>query len=529
MTASLQESPNVGHRRLAAWIGVISWLGVLGITIYRISVASLATFPGHADRAFYFTTAKNIAAGNGFDITYIFHYLVNHPDLTHYAFDHWLPGGSFVNALGIVLFGPEVSSALVISSIAALGLALVTFLTCRQIGLDEPYPSVAALTVSVLLPVSTWAVQSEPVLVYAAAVVGSLLAMAKAKTNMRMWLWAGAGIGLAHAIRTDGLILLVTGLLVCFLWREDTRAFLRNAVLLVVPYLLVMSPVFVMNQVNLGTPLPTTTAEFVALTRYEEIYSANPIQMPGVGEAIRARLDNVVEMALRLAVELGPNALIVLGALGLVAFVHGRTTRGERARRPLFVVAGVYVAGLLFVHGVVVPAAASGGTWEKTFPTWLPFVVVGVVAVVAALPRRPQMLAGSLLGVFVWVSVIGIPDATRAQIADSNAVAAPLVAMEPTLEAEETCLDRDVVVMTRDPWEFSEFTVRPSLQIPNDDLGTIREVANRYQATHLILPAPRESLSDRGALVEVHGFAPVGVFESSELLRFPGLGEPGDC
>lgn len=528
MAASKEVSSTWGRLRHVQWVSVLSWLGVLGIAVYRIAVANQASFPGHADRAFYFTTAKSIAAGDGFDIAYIWHYLVDNPDLTHFAFDYWLPGGSFANALGILVIGPQVSATLLIATAAALGLAVVTFLACRQVGLDEPYPSLGALTVSILIPVSTWAVQSEPILLYAVAVVGSLIAMAKAKTYPRFWLAAGAAAGLAHAVRTDGLILLATGLFVGFLWRDDTWSFLRYAGLLMTPYLVVMSPILVMNQINLGRPLPTATVGFVAVTSYEDIYSANPIPPPTVIEAIQARVDNAVEMFLRLVVEVGPEALIVLGALVLVGVLRWVSSRGA-PRQPLFTVAGVYFAGLILVHGIIVPTAASGGTWEKTFPSWLPVVVVVAMAVLATLPRLHRIIAGSLIGALVVLALLGLPDTTVGQIAQNNAVAEPLGAMEPTLEREEGCLDRDVVVMTRDPWEFSEFTERPSLQIPNDDLDTILRVANRYQATHLILPAPRESLSDREALEDVYGFEPVGRYDGSELLRFPGLGDLATC
>jgi hypothetical protein len=53
-----------------------------------------------------------------------------------------------------------------------------------------------------------------------------------------------------------------------------------------------------------------------------------------------------------------------------------------------------------------------------------------------------------------------------------------------------------IVIMTRDPWEVYYTTRHPAIQIPNDDLDTIYQVAQKFGANYLLLPAPRTALEN---------------------------------
>jgi len=54
---------------------------------------------------------------------------------------------------------------------------------------------------------------------------------------------------------------------------------------------------------------------------------------------------------------------------------------------------------------------------------------------------------------------------------------------------------KDVVIMTRDPWEVYHSTRYKAIQIPNEGLEVIVTVAQKYGANYLLLPAPREALT----------------------------------
>jgi hypothetical protein len=115
------------------------------------------------------------------------------------------------------------------------------------------------------------------------------------------------------------------------------------------------------------------------------------------------------------------------------------------------------------------------------------------------------------------------PDETRNFIASNNAAATTPRMLLPLLERERMCLPVEIVVMTRDPWEFTEATGFRSLQIPNNGLDEILKIGERYKATHLLLPAPRAALSDVASITLPNGpFSVVGTVSGTTLLRFPG-------
>lgn len=52
----------------------------------------------------------------------------------------------------------------------------------------------------------------------------------------------------------------------------------------------------------------------------------------------------------------------------------------------------------------------------------------------------------------------------------------------------------DIVIMTRNPWEVYHSTRYRAIQIPNEDLHTIYEVAQKLGVSDLLLAAPRKAL-----------------------------------
>jgi hypothetical protein len=65
------------------------------------------------------------------------------------------------------------------------------------------------------------------------------------------------------------------------------------------------------------------------------------------------------------------------------------------------------------------------------------------------------------------------------------------------LQAED---EREVIVMTRDPWSVNFVTGYRAVMVPNEPLDVVLTVADRYGVTHLLAPVPREAIDalDRG-------------------------------
>ena len=86
---------------------------------------------------------------------------------------------------------------------------------------------------------------------------------------------------------------------------------------------------------------------------------------------------------------------------------------------------------------------------------------------------------------------------TRERLRSNAQLGEQLVSLSKVLEnqAEGAGQRQDIVVMTRNPWEVYHTTKVKCIQIPNDSLAVVDEVARRYRANFLLLPAPREALA----------------------------------
>jgi len=65
-------------------------------------------------------------------------------------------------------------------------------------------------------------------------------------------------------------------------------------------------------------------------------------------------------------------------------------------------------------------------------------------------------------------------------------------------------MDRELILMTRDPWSVNYLLGYRAVMVPQEDLETILAVADRYGVTHLLLPVPREALEGIYAGTSAH-------------------------
>jgi hypothetical protein len=112
---------------------------------------------------------------------------------------------------------------------------------------------------------------------------------------------------------------------------------------------------------------------------------------------------------------------------------------------------------------------------------------------------------GCVAAVLALAPLGTLATATRGIISNNNATGARYAALIPAFRAEQDCLGEPVVVMTRNPWELTEATGIPSVQIPNDSLDTVLAVARRYHVTDIELNDGRSALRDRKSLLAPDG------------------------
>jgi hypothetical protein len=116
-------------RRFTIALAVVLLLVLVGV---RVQFAYQASYPGHADSAFYYTVAENLLDGRGFEVDYIWTYLGNPETITHTSNDYWMPLTAIFVALPQLVLGRSLTAALSLSILASLGIAWVTYHFARS-------------------------------------------------------------------------------------------------------------------------------------------------------------------------------------------------------------------------------------------------------------------------------------------------------------------------------------------------------------------------------------------------------------
>jgi hypothetical protein len=184
----------------------------------------------------------------------------------------------------------------------------------------------------------------------------------------------------------------------------------------------------------------------------------------------------------------------------------------------LVVAAVVVVFGF---HALVTPVASSTGAWIRSLVAFVPVLIIAALEVAASIPRWAVLRIAAITLVVVAASApLGwAHGVSEGVVARHNAMGVKVARLLPLLSASAPS-GRPVVVMTRNPWELTEVTGIPAVQIPNNDLCTILGTARRYGVTTVVLPAHRTALQGRATL-KAAGFRFLGRQDSRGVYRLP--------
>ncbi|UCE01469.1 MAG: glycosyltransferase family 39 protein [Candidatus Latescibacterota bacterium] len=474
-------------------------LAIVAIALLlRLVIASGARNPGHADPAYYTTVAENLVDGRGFVIDYIWHFLARPNALTHYSNDYWMPLPSVFIASSFILFGRSTFAAVLPSVLFVLALFPLTYRVGRAYARSRFVALSAASLVLFLPALFEHSLVSDSTAYYVVFAVASLLCMILAAENVRFLLLASLFAALAHLTRQDGILLLVTLVIAVVaspkLPRDRHR--ILWLVLVFAVYVATLSPLLVSNYRAFGSPLPAGPGKTPFLTAYEDLYSySKELSLGayldwGTTQIVASKLDRAARCATEVFNLLGGFAwaFVVLAGLDLARF--GVQRRFRYAYIPPF----LFLLTLLGFYVIIGTAVAEWAFW-RTIPAMAPFLLVAVASgIERSTPNRKTAIA--LVGLLVLLFACQGVQSARARIQRDNRIASELVRVRDVLDELAAAMpEQELVVMTRDPWEVYHWTRRRSVQIPNDDLDTILEVADRCGATHLLLPAPREALN----------------------------------
>lgn len=556
------------------YLGAVLVLGV--VTGVRFAALQRAKHAGHADPSYYFQTARNLVQGRGFTNDFIWHFLVLPPAIHHYAGDYWQPLPSFLLALPMWITGDDslvvaVSASIIAATLGTISSGFLAWNLTRQ-------HLIAGMTVALvaLLPrIGYFSVQAESVPFYLLFVMTALALATWRRGGTWRWIGVGAFAGAAWLCRNDGLlVVLVLGasmvLALPRAWRVGRSAVyqqLRWILAYGVSVLAVLAPWLVENERAMHRLLPPTT-QLPFLQQYEQLFEVDrhsglhDIFAAGVWKAVVFRWDTGFKLYRVTLKSMGSTltwVLVGLALLNLIALFPAWRRRRKRKQAESAAVAAVgtteavddveagpatevvepdeaapeleparwrfragwpTVAGCgltVFLFDVIVsPIASLGGAWARSYAAYLPILVIAALLGVSRLPWGRTLGWSAMIVVLIW-PLFGAVSPAALAVGRNNGFGDDVLQYADLITKAEAM--QPGVIMTREPWEVTENTGYPSIQIPDNDFCTVAAIAKRYGATVFITHESRPLVTR--AILRKHGFTLVGRNGHNNVMLFP--------
>ncbi len=470
--------------RQLALLLLVGWL-------VRLVLALLAEHPGLFDPNHYYNLARNLVAGRGFVIDYIWQYYQAPADVTH-PIDYWMPLAALYPAVSMKLFGGSLFAALLPSTIIGTSLALLAWGIARAARLSPAAQLMAAGLVLFIPEFMLGSVRTDTPINYALWVGLALLCFGEGMRR-RPSLLVGAGVftGLAWLTRVDGILLLPTWVIgIGIWWRFGEQPIRwRWLGLMFLSIAVVMAPWLWRNVQELGDAFPSDFRRTLFITHFNEQYSyRGELSLSHyldwgwrniLGNIAFHALSNVKQAYTRMDI-----ALPVLAMLGLGGLIHRR----ERSR--LLQIAGplAFWAVLYLFYTVLAPFHSMGGSFKKSQLALIPWLVLPAAWALETYVR-PRRVAYGMAAIIVAFMALNGVEFVRQEMKVIRAYLGPYQQLRDTLlELGDVNGDGRITVMGEDPWILNTYGFY-SLVIPFDDRDIILEAARRYQADYLILPA----------------------------------------
>jgi hypothetical protein len=324
-----------------------------------------------------------------------------------------------------------------------------------------------------------------------------------------LWLLsAGIFCGLAHLARADGLLLLIALLIydlrfAIYDWRSS-KGYIRPFLLLL-GYLLIMTPWFIRNWQVAGSVLPGAGSQTIWLSSYDELFSygrelsARTFLAQGLGPILQGRWW-----------ALTTNLQTVLAAWGMIFLLPLALVGGWRLRhQPLIQLAGIYALLLILVMTLVFAFPGGRGGLFHSGAALLPFIyaaaVIGLDSLidwVAARRRRWNVAqAKQVFGVGLVALAISLSLFIYYGRVLKNNAWNQADALYPAIAAWVQQQNPYAVVMIGNPPAYRYHGGGVSVVVPNEDIKTTLQAVRRYRVNYLILdanhPAPLAGLYDQ--------------------------------
>ena len=479
-------------------------LFVVGLAV-RAAVGSTFAGPAYPDSYYYVNVARELAAGHGLTVDYIWNFvdvggrLPAVPTLPIPSNGHWMPLAALVQVPFIWLLGPTTLAAgLPLWLIGALA-APLTFWIARDAGLDPRLAFAAGLLAAVPGAVTPFFGQPDNFGLFMTLGALSLWLCARGLRGDR-WAFVAGGlvVGLATLARSDGVLLGLPFAVVFLreLWPGRRRVIgLAAAVGCAALFMLVMGPWLYRQLEVFGSIAPSAAnGRILWISDYGQLYSIGSPATPqtlldgGLLPLLSSRVGGLLAA-------LGLFALLPLVVVLVVPAMVGAWARRADSRfGPFF----VYAIALFAASGLLFAIHVPHGTFIHSAVALLPhtfvLVVIGVATLVGWVARHRPWDAASATSFLTFgavaVAIAGAALQTLSTTTTWQQEQGTQSALAAALDVNAQPGER---VMSADAGAYRYLSGHPGVVTPNDPLPTIEQAMRAYDVRWLVL--------ERGAIV----------------------------
>lgn len=474
---------------------------ILMASVVLFPVAIFQQSPGYMDADYYYVTGLNLASGYGFNVDFIWNYLSEPRSLPVPSHIYWMPLTSILVFLGKILFGATFLNVqlafIAISFCLPLITARIAYAFSRNVR-NSMFAGLLAVFSGfylVFLPTT----DAFGLYMLLGGFVFLLVMKIESKPQWFDPLLFGILAGLLHMTRADGVLWVFIGSGI-FLFRniQKRRPWTHTGQslgLLIMGYLLIMSPWYVRNINLFGTLFPPGGSKTLWLTVYDELF-AFPASTVNIDHWLTSGLRSIIQTRLW---ALGQNLQSFVAVQGGIVLLPLILLGGWLHKDKMVVkVAVVYWLSLFLIMSLILPFPGVRGSYfhsgSAVQPLLWALVPTGLEAFVAwgvkkrdwnSSQAKPIFVTGILLILFLISAVLtarslGFFDGERwgNQIKTYQKIGHLINSIEE---------DFDSVVMVNNPPGFYLATDLPTIVIPGDSIGSVLAAANMFRADYLIL------------------------------------------
>jgi 4-amino-4-deoxy-L-arabinose transferase-like glycosyltransferase len=476
---------------------LLLFLLALGV---RLLTAAIFVDPAYPDSFYYVNVARELAAGNGLTIDYLWNFVEvggRLPDVATLPIDanaHWMPLAVFIQVPFIWLLGPTAVASGIPFWLCAAAVAPVTFWIAKDAGLERWQAMAAGVLAAVPGAVVPYLAQPDNFAPFMLLGALSLWACARGlRGDRRAFALGGLLVGLAFLSRNDGVLLGVPFAL-AFLVELIRRPALprigwKAALACAGLFLIVAAPWLVRQLATFGSISPSAAnGRILWITEYRQLYSVSTETTldsflgQGLTSLLQSRLSGLI------------SALTIFGTMPLLVFLAPFTAIGAwlRRRDTSFIPWIVYGITLFLFSTLLFAVHVPYGTFLHSAVALVPHAyIASLVGIAGAVDwvarRRPSWNPPRARRVFSWM-VVGV-------VAIGSVGGAWITLRAWTREAE---LRRTLVgaladapitdrVMSADAGGFRYLSGHPGIVTPDDPLPVVEDALRRYAVRWLIL------------------------------------------